>query len=160
VQIALSAVIFGSLGVTVQGVLNVAPTNTLSITLLRALIALPVLVAASALLLGRGLLRIAAADLGVMIAAGLTMALYQIGFVIAMGYEGVAVATLITLCTVPVYAAFLGRALLAERLHTSVVVTLVCAVTGVALPVGFRPPSDTGAGTWLGVGVALLTGLG
>jgi DME family drug/metabolite transporter len=158
--IALSAVIFGTLGVTVKGVLNVAPTNALSITLLRALIALPVLVTVSVILLGRGLLRIAAADLGVMIVAGLMMALYQVGFVIAMGYVGVAVATLITLCTVPLYAVFLGRALLGERLHASVAIALVCAVTGVALLVGFRPPSDTGAGTWLGVGLALLTGLG
>jgi len=157
--IALSALLFGSLGVTTKGVLNVATTNAFSITLVRALIALPTLLGISAVILGKSMFRIAGSDLRIMVVGGLMMVLYQVTFVIAITLVNVTTATLVTLCTVPVFAALLSRMLLGERLQPSTVIALVCAIVGVALLVGVQPLADTGASTWLGIGLALLAAL-
>jgi hypothetical protein len=53
--IALSAVLFGSLGVATKGILELAATNALSITLLRTAITPPTLWAICAFILGRWL---------------------------------------------------------------------------------------------------------
>lgn len=68
--IALSALVFGSLGVTTKGVLNVAATNAFSITLLRAMVALPASLAICALILGKSMYRIARGDLRIMCLPG------------------------------------------------------------------------------------------
>ena len=60
--VALSALVWGSLGVTTKGVFNVAATNAYSVTLLRALIALSTSLVICALVLGKSTVRIARGD--------------------------------------------------------------------------------------------------
>ena len=67
--------LFGSLGVATKGIFQVAETNALSVTLLRAAIALPALAAMCAVVQGKRMFRIAARDLSLMGIAGLMMAL-------------------------------------------------------------------------------------
>jgi len=95
--VALSALLFGSIGVTTRGIFAVAPTNALSITLWRALIALPAIFILSILVLRRELFAIRATDLRLMILAGLMMAMYQVTFVIAVRLVNVTIATIIGL---------------------------------------------------------------
>ena len=156
--VALAAIIHGSLGVTAKGVFNVASTNAYSITLLRAIIALLACLAISALVLGRGMFRIARGDVRTMVCAGLLMALYQITFVLAINRANVTIAALVALCTVPVFAAVLSRLLLGEALRPSSVLALVCAIVGVALLVGFDN-LERGPSPWMGVGLALVSAL-
>ena len=158
--VALSALVFGSLGVTTKGVFNVATTNAFSVTLLRAMIALPATLVICALILGKSMLRISRGDLGIMVFAGLMMALYQVAFVIALTLANVTIAALVTLCTVPVVAAVLSRMLLGEELQPSILLALLCAIVGVALLVGFDRLVEGGASTWIGVGLALVSALG
>jgi DME family drug/metabolite transporter len=157
--VALSALVFGSLGVTTKGVFNVAATNALSITLLRAIVALPTSLAICALILGKRMFRIARRDLGVMVLAGLMMVLYQVAFVYAITFSNVTIAALIALCTVPVCAAILSRALLGETLRPSTLLALVCAILGVTLLVGLDRFAEGGASPWIGVGFALVSAL-
>jgi DME family drug/metabolite transporter len=157
--IALSAVLFGSLGVATKGVLQVAATNALSITLLRAAIALPTLWLICAFVLGKRMFRIAGGDLGIMAVAGLMMALYQVAFAVAITLANVTIVTLITLCTVPVCAAVMSRALLGEQLQANIVAALVCAIAGVVLLVGFDTLTERGATMWLGIVFALVSAL-
>ena len=156
--VALSAIIFGSLGVTTKGVFRVAATNAYSITLLRAIVALLACVAICAPVLGRRMFRIARGDVRTMVIAGLLMVTYQIAFVVSLNLANVTIAALVTLCTVPVLAAVLSRGLLGETLRPSTVLALVCAIVGVALLVGF---DSRGSGTspWMGVGFALVSAL-
>jgi len=156
--VALSAIMFGSLGVTTKGVFRVATTNAYSITLLRAVIALLACVAICAPVPGIRMFRIARGDVRTMVVAGLLMVTYQVAFVVALNLANVTIAALVTLCTVPVLAAVLSRGLLGEALRLSSVLALVCAIVGVALLVGF---DSRGSGTspWMGVGFALLSAL-
>lgn len=160
VFIALSAILFGSLGVATQFVFASAPTNAYSVTLLRALIALPVLIVLAVFLVGRKFFVITRRDATVMIIAGLLMAMYQVSFVLALRMVNVTIATLITLCTVPVFAALLSGPLLREHVHRTIYCAMLIAIAGVVLLVGFQPVDDFGANAWLGIALALLTGLG
>ena len=155
--IALSAVLFGSLGVATKGIFQVAETNALSVTLLRAAIALPALAAMCAVVQGKRMFRIAARDLGLMGVAGLMMALYQAAFVVAITHASVTLATLVTVCSVPVCAAIMSTAMLGERVPPSVLVALGLAVAGVGLLVGADTLTGTGAASWLGVAFGLLS---
>jgi drug/metabolite transporter, DME family len=155
--VALSALVWGSLGVTIKGVFNVAATNAYSVRLLRALVALSASLAICVLVLGKSTFRIALGDLGIMVFAGLLMALNQVAFVFALTLANVTIATLVTLCTVPVCAAILSRALLGEALQSSTLLALVSAIVGVALLVGFDRLTERGASTWIGVSLALLS---
>jgi drug/metabolite transporter, DME family len=155
--VALSALVWGSLGVTTKGVFNVAATNAYSVTLLRALIALSASLAIRALVLGKNTVRIARGDLAIMVCAGFSMAVNQVAFVFALTFTNVTIATLVTLCTIPVCAALLSRALLGEALQSRTLLALVSAIVGVALLVGFDRLADEGASTLIGVGLALLS---
>jgi DME family drug/metabolite transporter len=160
VFIALSAILFGSIGVATRGIFNSADTNALSITLWRALIALPVLFAISFFLLGKKLFAIRRRDLRVMILAGLMMTIYQAGFVLAVRMISVTIATLVTLGTVPVFAALLSALVLHERLHPQVYFALACALVGLVFLVGFQPGEKLGTNVALGIFFSLLTAVG
>ena len=92
--IALSAILFGTLGVTTKAIFNVSDTNALSVTLIRGLIALPILLVISLFLLRGSFFKIAWHDLRIMLGAGLLMALYQVTFVLALELVNVTIATL------------------------------------------------------------------
>ena len=155
--IALSAVLFGSLGVATKGIFQVATTNALSVTLLRAAIALPALAAMCALVQGRQMFRIAADDLRLMGVAGIMMALYQAAFVVAITHASVTLVTLVTVCSVPVCAAIMSTLLLGERIQPTVLVALGLAVAGVGFLVGVDTLTGTGVASWLGVAFGLLS---
>jgi DME family drug/metabolite transporter len=155
--IALSTVLFGSLGVATKGIFQLAKTNALSVTLVRAAIALPALAAMCAVVQGRRMFRIAAGDLRLMAVAGLMMALYQAAFVVAITHASVTLVTLVTVCSVPVCAAAMSTAMLGERVPASVLVALGLAVAGVGLLVGADTLTGAGAASWLGVAFGLLS---
>lgn len=160
VFVALSAILFGSIGVTTRGIFAVSQADALSITFWRDVLALTPLLIAGLFVLKGKLFSIRGFDLRVMIFAGLMMAMYQVTFVIAVQLVNVTIATLVTLCTVPVCVALLSSALLHEKLHRNIWFALACALVGVVLLVGLSPSGDWGSNIWLGVGLAVLTALG
>lgn len=159
VFIALGAMLFGTIGVATKGLFAISNANAISITLWRVLIALPVLFGVGYYILRSKLLQIRAADLRLMVVAGLLMSVYQLAFVIAVQAANVTIATLVTLCTVPVIVAFLASILLHEKMHRNLYVAMGCAIVGVALLVGFQPTGNFGSNLWFGIAMALLTAL-
>lgn len=159
VFIALGATLFGSIGVATKELFLVSQTNAISITLWRSLIALPVLFLVAFYLLRGKLFSIRWRDLRLMIAAGLMMAVYQVAFVLAVQLVNVTIATLVTLCTVPIIVAVLASVFLHEQLHRNLYLAMGCAIVGVVLLVGFQATGDFGANVWLGIAMALLTAL-
>lgn len=157
--IALGAVLFGSIGVATKGLFAISDANAISITLWRALIALPVLFCIGLYLLRSKMFSIPWKDLRLMLVAGLLMAFYQVAFVLAVQMVNVTIATLVTLCTVPVVVALLASVVLHEELHRNLYAALACAIIGVILLVGFQPAGDFGANALLGITLALLTAL-
>lgn len=159
ILIAVGAILFGTIGVATKGLLSVSAANAISITLWRALIALPVLFLIGLYLLRGKMFVIPWRDVRLMIVAGILMAFYQVAFVYAIQFANVTIATLVTLCTVPIIVTILAAAFLREQLHRGLFLAMGCAIVGVVLLVGFSPTGDMGTNVLLGVVLALLTAL-
>jgi DME family drug/metabolite transporter len=155
-----AAVLWGTVGVTTQLIYGLADTSPLSVAWLRLALALPTLLAACALVLGRRALRVRPRGLGGMLVVGILLALYQICYFSAIPLIGVAVATLITLCAAPVLVALLSAALLLEGLGGRLVLALVCALAGTALLIDLGGGRPSGTPTALGLLLALASALG
>ncbi len=158
--IALAAVLWGTVGVSTRALYDLSATNPLSIGFFRLALAAPVLLVASAVSLGRRAWRIAPRDAGIAALIGALLALYQACFFTAIGYTGVAVASLVTLCTAPVLAALLASLLAKERLTRTTVLALAMALGGTALLVGGGPEDGRAQDVLTGVLFALGSAFG
>ncbi len=136
--IVLTALLWGTVGVAGRAVNELAATNALSIGFFRLAFAVPVLLVACRVLLGRDFWRLSRADLGLTLLLGAAMALYQMTYFGAVLLVGVTIAVLIALCTAPVIVALLSSLLLRERLTVWVLLALVCAILGTILLVQAR----------------------
>ena len=142
-RIALAAALWGTVGVAVGFLYDTTSMTALSIGFYRLAFAAPLLAFAHVFTKDRrtrvtavkeGFLRngTAVALMGVM------LAVYQICYFAAIARVGVAVATLVTLCTAPVIVAGLSFIFLGERLSRRLVAALVLATLGTVLLTGVR----------------------
>ena len=132
-MILISATLWGTVGVFVQGLYSFSEANPLSVGLFRLAFAVPVLFLACINNLGWQTFRISRHDLMLMCLTGAMTAFYQVCYFAAIGYIGVAVATLVTLCTVPVWVALLASVFLREQLSPRIVLAGLCAIGGTIL---------------------------
>lgn len=154
--ILLAAVLWGTVGVFVQSIYQMTEANPLSIGFFRLALATPVLAGAGWLTIGRRMWQIERRDWKYLLLIGAMTALYQVCYFGAIVQIGVAAATLITLCTAPVWVAVLSVGLLGERLTRRLALSGGCAIVGTLFLVGMQP--QNGAQGHLGWGVLLATG--
>jgi DME family drug/metabolite transporter len=158
--ITLAAMLWGTVGVSTQAIYHLAPTNPLSIGFFRLTLALPGLLVACWLVLGRSALRMSRRDALVAGLLGLLLASYQASFFAAIRAAGVSIAVLVTLCTAPVIVAILTAILTRERPSRRVLVAMGCALLGTTLLLGGPGEAGAGEGVLLGVLLALGAALG
>jgi DME family drug/metabolite transporter len=159
--IVLTAVLWGTVGVTTKSIYGLADTNALSIGFFRLAIATPVLLTMCWLTLGPRAFRIPARDLMFMMLIGFAMAFYQVCYFASIARVGVAIAVLITLCTAPVMVALFSALVLRERLSRAVVLALACALAGTVLLVWVGSDVGGAGGQALaGILLALASALG
>ncbi len=159
--IVLTAVLWGTVGVTTKSLYQLSDANALSIGFFRLLVSTPVLLLACWLTLGRGAFRIPARDLLGMMLIGVAMAFYQVCYFAAIARVGVAIAVLITLCTAPVMVALISAVLLRERISRPVLQALLCALVGTVMLVWVGPGAAGSSGRTLsGILLALGSALG
>lgn len=151
----LAALMWGTVGITTRSLYELTRTNPLSIGFFRLGLAVPPLALACLALLGRQAFQVPRRDLGRMALIGAMMALYQICYFASIQRVGVAVATLVTLCTAPVITAALSAIVLRQRPGRAVLLALACALTGTLLLIEWRPPDGSIANTVGGVTLAL-----
>jgi DME family drug/metabolite transporter len=158
--ILLAATLWGTVGVTTQALYHLTATNALSIGFFRLALATPALALGCFALIRWRMFRVARRDLAVIALLGLMLALYQVCFFGAIALVGVAIATLVTLCTAPVLVALLSAFLTGEKPSRIVIAALALAVAGVALDVGFQPGAREQAVNPIGIALALGSALG
>lgn len=132
-MILTAATLWGTVGVFVQTLYTSSGTNSLSIGFFRLAISVPILFLACLRILGWQMFWIARRDLFLMLFTGAMTAFYQVCYFASINYIGVAIATLITLCTVPVWVALLALLILRERLSLGVFLAGLFAVGGTIL---------------------------
>src|SRR4051794_35824575 len=157
--IVLAAVLWGTVGVTTRALFGVVETTALSVAFLRLVLLLPVLGGASALVLGPRGFRASPRPLLLMSVSGVMLAGYQLCFFGALQRVGVAIATLVTLCTAPVLVALLSTLLLGERPTRRLALAAGLAMLGTILLVspadGATLDGAAGTGILLALGSAL-----
>uniref|UniRef100_C6E4A3 EamA domain-containing protein n=1 Tax=Geobacter sp. (strain M21) TaxID=443144 RepID=C6E4A3_GEOSM len=136
--IMLAAVLWGTVGISTKTIYHLAATNPLSIGFFRLAISLPVLFSICWARQGKKMLQVSRGDLGLMTLIGLMSALYQVCYFGAVARTGVAVATVVTLCTAPVMVAVISVAFTRKRPSRSTLVALVGALSGTVVLVLFQ----------------------
>ncbi|MFC1464648.1 MAG: DMT family transporter [Candidatus Brachytrichaceae bacterium NZ_4S206] len=158
--VMLAAMLWGTVGVTTKSLYALSETNPLSVGFFRLALSAPALLAACWLAIGARTFAIARRDVGAVVMIGAMMALYQACYFAAIPRVGVAIATLVTLCTAPVIVAAVSALFMRERFTRAVGGAMVCALAGTALLVGIAPGAsplqgDAPLGVLLALGSAM-----
>lgn len=154
--ILLASVLWGTVGVCSQALYQSNPSNPLSVAFLRLAIATPLFGWMAWRQLGWAW-SAQSKDWALMALMGLMQALYQGAFFAAVGYVGVTVATLVTLCSAPLLVALLAYALGRESLSLNTLAAMALALLGTFLLA--NQPSQ-GEVRWLGIALSVASALG
>ena len=156
--VAAAAMSWGTTGSVTTVLVARTGTNAFTIGAIRLWIAALLLAGAAYLLSPR--IRLTAADLGRCAAMGLCMALYQVTYFSSVIMVGIALSSLIAICSAPLIIVVLAAGVLHERPTRLAICALGLGVTGAAMLVaGQRPaagvPLALAGGTALGLGAGL-----
>lgn len=154
--ISLSAMLWGTVGIATQAVYHQSELNAVTVGFYRLAFAFPVVAVVCWKVVGKQIFKVQGQHYLKMASIGAMLAIYQVCYFAAVGYIGVAFATLITLCTAPVVVALASVTFLNEPLTRPIIKALFCALSGTALLIGF--PEGTVAQNNLLLGVSLSLG--
>lgn len=152
--VSLSAMLWGTVGIATQAIYRQSELNAISVGFFRLALAFPLVALLGWKIVGRQIFQRPRHYLR-MTLIGVLLALYQVFYFAAIGYIGVAMATLITLCTAPVVVSLASVVVLKEPLTKATLYALVCAVTGTVLLVGFPAGGTVPKNLLLGVALSL-----
>lgn len=155
--VVLAGVAWGTSGVATKAIYGLIDVSPVTVAAFRLSLGAPLLLAALRITsggLGRPVVR---QDAGLLLLVGAALGISQACYFGAISQVGVAVATLVTICTAPVLVGLFGAVLLREPLKGSMVVALLLALLGTVLLVGVDPGTagSTGGTTLRGVLLAL-----
>jgi DME family drug/metabolite transporter len=161
--IIMTAVLWGTASVAGRGVNEMVTTNGISIAFFRLAFAVPVLLLAGGVVIGRDFWRVEGRSVWLLLLFGTAMAAYQASYFGAVLQLGVTIAVLVALCSATVLVALFSALVLGERLTWRVLTGLVLALGGLVLLVGSPGSSeaqmDDQSINLLGVLLALGAGL-
>ena len=139
--VVLAAALWGTSGVATKGIYGLSEASPLMVAALRLALGAPLLWLAYRALSGEHNAHIAGRDLGWMALAGASLGLSQACYFAAIARVGVAIATLVTICTAPVLVSLLSASLLHERITRYTALALAGALLGTTLLVGVGQPA-------------------
>ena len=155
--VMLASVLWGTGNPVAGSIYDLADTNAISVAFLRMALSVPALLIVCYFTLGRRMWAIQRQDLPFMLSAGTLVALYQVSFYASLPKVGVAIATVVALCSAPVVVAVLSALVTRERPTRSTMVALTCALIGTWLLVSVEPTAQQ-RDVFGGVLLALLSG--
>ena len=136
VLVAISGVLWGTIGVVAQAIYRQSDLSPLVVGFYRLALGFPLVALGCWLMLGREMFRVRPGHYLRMILIGVMLAFYQVCYFSAIEYTGVAIATLITLCSAPVIVSLASVLVLGEALTQYTLGALTLAVFGAGLLVG------------------------
>jgi drug/metabolite transporter, DME family len=159
-MVMLASMLWGTGNIVAKFVLQSTETNSTSVAFFRMALSVPALIALCWFTLRSRMFRISRRDLWPMLVAGLFVALYQAAFYAALPRIGVAIATLIALCSAPIIVAVLSAIISRQRPRGVVLMALTCAIAGTLFLVQQKPGTQqTQTDVVGGALFALLSGL-
>lgn len=158
--ISLSAMLWGTVGIATQAVYHQSELNAVTVGFYRLALAFPVVAVVCWKVVGKQIFKVQRQHYLKMASIGAMLAIYQVCYFAAVGYIGVAFATLITLCTAPVVVSLASVTFLKEPLTRSIIKALFCALSGTALLIGFPEGAVVQSSLLLGVSLSLGSAVG
>ena len=137
-----AAVIWGTIGVATQAIYNIDSTSSLFINLARMLVASPLMLLLAWRLLGRRLFHVEKRDWIIVGLQGSLLALSHAAYFASIRLTGVSIATLVTICLSPVIVSSISVLFRLERMSKKLGVSLVLALVGTVLLVGWDTPAN------------------
>lgn len=153
--VSMSAILWGTVGIATQAIYQRSDLTAVAVGFYRLSFAFPVVAILCWRLVGKQHLRVGHRVYWKMIIIGVMLALYQVFYFASIRYVGVAIATLITLCTAPVLVSVLSSVFLKERLMGYTIGALLAAILGTVLLVGLPEQSSVRGSIAVGVALAL-----
>lgn len=136
--IVLSAILWGTAGVSGKYLINSYSMPSLAIGALRLMIASPILLAISKVQIKEKVIISKKRHILLLFLQGIAAASYQILYFAAVDRIMVSIATLIALCTGPIFVTILSRIFIKEKICVKVFVSLVISIIGTALIIGIN----------------------
>ncbi|HEX3032921.1 MAG TPA: EamA family transporter [Bacillota bacterium] len=156
--IAITAILWGTSGISAKYLINTYALSPLAIAALRLLIAAPVLLI-MAKLESKTKVKIAKRHYALCVIYGITIASYQITYFSAVENIMVSIATLLALCTAPIFVAILSGIFLKERMTNIVRIALVLSIIGTTLTINITGVQFQAGSNFWGYPLALAAGL-
>jgi DME family drug/metabolite transporter len=158
--VIVAGTLWGTTGVVSQLVGQLAPTNSISLSFFRMLVAAPVLLLTGQLALGRRMWAVSRRDVAQMMALGVLTALDYFLYFAAIHEAGVAIATLLVVCVAPVLVTLASALLDRRRPGNLILFSVALAVVGTCLLVAGGENVGSQPVTLFGIALALLTTCG
>jgi len=152
--------LWGTVGIATQTIYQQSELDAFSVGFYRLAFAFPVVALLCWKFVGKGVFQVRGRHYWQMALIGALLAIYQVCYFAAVGYIGVAFATLITLCTAPVVVSLASVVFLKEALTRSIIKALLCALAGTALLVGFPEGAAAQNNLLLGISLSLGSAVG
>lgn len=154
-SVSIAAVLWGTVGIATQSIYHCSNLTAVTVGFYRLFFALPIVVFLYWRIIGNQPLQVDRRQYGKMVLIGIMLALYQVFYFASIRYVGVAIATLVTLCTAPVLVSLLSTIVLKERLRADSVISLLAAVLGTILLIGLPERGAVQENMILGIVLAL-----
>ncbi len=158
--VIIAGTLWGTTGVVSQWVGQLAPTNSISLSFFRMLVAAPVLLLAGQLVLGRRMWAVSRRDVGLMMLLGVLTALDYFLYFAAIAQAGVAVSTLLVVCVAPVLVTLVSAVLDRRRPSNLILFSVALSVAGTFLLVAGGENVRNQPVSLAGVALALTTACG
>lgn len=154
-SVSLSAILWGTVGIATQAIYRQSDLTAISVGFYRLAFAFPFVAVLCWKFVGQQIFQVSDRHYWKMVLIGVMLALYQVFFFASIAYVGVAIATLITLCTAPVLVSLISVVILREGLSGYTKISLLAAVLGTFLLVGLPENTIAQGDVTLGVVLAL-----
>lgn len=159
-SVLAAATLWGTTGLVFQSLGTSGGADAVSISFLRLAMSVPFLLLMARMYVGTWHTALTLRGMLVLVVLGISMAFYQLTYVLAIERVGVAISVLISICGAPIFVALISVLWLRERFHTQTLLALVAAIIGTVLLVGL--PSELNPDSyrfWTGVAIALACAL-
>lgn len=153
--VTMAAILWGTVGIATQAIYRQSDLTAVSVGFYRLAFAFPIVAFLCWKIVGKQIFQISLRQFWKMALIGVMLALYQVFYFSSIRHVGVAIATLITLCTAPVLVSLASVVVLKERVTAYTLVALLAAVIGTVLLVGLPENSVPQGNVVLGVLLAL-----
>jgi len=145
--VVLAGMFWGTSGVATKTLYSLVPVSPITVAAYRLVLGAPLLLLAYRWIGGSNSFRVTRGDFALLLLVGTALGTSQACYFSAIARVGVAIATLVTICTAPVLVGLLAAALLRERVTLAMTGALACALIGTALLVGVDPRTGTAPGS-------------